>query len=99
MTKAITKDAAAELAIAYHDVMTMMEPPDYWYPVGTSPSHVLGRYHQACYETGVYSLTTGQWDKRAQELVDELNAHRRAEVDALRRQEVSRQRPAGKRLK
>ena len=75
MTDTITKHAAAQLARAYADAMTLTSRRDY-HPQ-TTPCKVLETYLQWSKVTGI-KLHNEHWEDHARAVVEELNQVRRS---------------------
>jgi hypothetical protein len=75
MTDTITKDAAAQLARAYADAMTLTSRRRY-HPA-TSPSEVLETYLRWSKVTGI-KLHNEHWEDHARAVVEELDQVRRS---------------------
>ena len=74
----ITPTAAANLATSFHDAMRMVsEQSAFHLPANTSPRAALERYLQASKVCGV-KLHNEHWEARAEQVVEELTARRRA---------------------
>ena len=75
MTDTITKHAAAQLATAYADAMTLTSRQDY-HPQ-TTPRKVLETYLHWSKVTGI-KLHNEHWEDHAEAVVEEMNQRRRS---------------------